>query len=268
MKHIIYLTAFLFAFNFSFAQKQDKGPKMKLVPGGDFYMGNDYSANADERPEHKVTLSSFLISYNEVTVKEYASFCRVTGHRLPEGNENAPINNITWEDAVMYCNWLSRASRLERCYKLTRDSNRFSAVLIPESNGYRLPTEAEWEYASRGGQMTKAYAFSGSHDLDEVAWSINNSGNSAHDVAQKKPNELGLYDMTGNAMEWCYDWYKKEYYENSSESNPSGPESGVSKVCRGGNFMCRPDVLRNSRRFNLDPAQTDGLAGIRLVKNE
>ncbi len=268
MKQLFYLVAFLFIFNITFGQSQDKGPEMVLVEGGDFYMGNDYSANSDERPEHKVTLNSFFMSKYEVTVEDYAKFCRVTGHKLPEGDPRIPINNITWEDAVMYCNWLSRASRLDKCYDLKRDSNRFTATFIPEANGYRLPTEAEWEYAARGGQKSRSYAFSGSHDLDEVAWSINNSGNSAHEVGQKKPNELGIYDMTGNAMEWCYDWYEPTYYEVSPESNPTGPETGVSKVCRGGNFMCRSDVLRNSRRFNLDPGQTEGLAGIRLVKNQ
>ncbi|MCF6366021.1 MAG: formylglycine-generating enzyme family protein [Bacteroidales bacterium] len=266
MRFLTYLTAFLFVFNISSAQ--DQGPEMVLVEGGDFYMGNDYSANSDERPEHKVTLNSFFMSKYEVTVAEYANFCRVTGHKLPDGEERSPINNITWEDAVMYCNWLSRASRLEKCYDLKRDSNRFTAIFIPGANGYRLPTEAEWEYAARGGMKSKAYAFSGSHDLDEVAWSINNSGNTSHEIGQKKPNELGIYDMTGNAMEWCYDWYEVDYYENSPADNPSGPGTGVSKVCRGGNFMCRPDVLRNSRRFNLEPSQEEGLAGIRLVKNQ
>ncbi len=266
MRFLTYLTAFLFIFNISSAQ--DQGPEMILVEGGDYYMGNDYSANADERPEHKVIINSFFISKYEVTIDDYAKFCRVTGHKLPEGDERTPINNITWQDAIMYCNWLSRASRLDRCYDLQRDSSRFTVNFIEGANGYRLPTEAEWEYAARGGMKSKAYAFSGSHDLDEVAWSINNSGNAAHEVGQKKPNELGIYDMTGNAMEWCSDWYAVEFYEISPEDNPSGPLTGVSKVCRGGNFMCRPDVLRNSRRFNLEPSQKEGLAGIRLVKNQ
>ncbi len=264
MKFLTYLSVLFFIFNYSFAQ--DKGPEMVLVEGGDFYMGNDYSANSDERPEHKVTLNSFFMSKYEVTVGDYALFCRVTGHKLPEGNARSPINNLTWEDAVMYCNWLSRASRLDKCYKLKRDSNSFIATYIEGSNGYRLPTEAEWEYAAKGGIKSKDYAFSGSHDLNEVAWSINNAGNTAHEVGQKKPNELGIYDMTGNAMEWCYDYYDAKFYENSPEDNPTGPETGVTKVCRGGNFMCRPDVLRNSRRFNLEQDQEEGLAGIRLVK--
>ena len=253
---------------FTIGQAQDLGPEMVLVEGGEFYMGNDYSANADERPEHKLKITSFFISKYEVNVADYAKFCRVTGQRLPDGDPMTPINNITWEEAVMYCNWLSRASRLEKCYDLQRDSSRFTATLISEANGYRLPTEAEWEYAAKGGIRSKSYAFSGSNDLEEVAWYIKNSGNTSHEVGQKKPNELGLYDMTGNAMEWCYDWYNPDYYENSPADNPSGPESGISKVCRGGNYMCRPDVLRNSRRFNLDKSSNEGLAGIRLVKNE
>ncbi len=264
----IFTTIIAFMLVFSLGNAQKNGPEMILVEGGEFYMGNDYSANSDERPEHKITLNSFFISKFEVTVADYSKFCRVTGKKMPEGNPQEPINNITWQEAVMYCNWLSSANRLEKCYKIKRDSSRFTSSFNPEANGYRLPTEAEWEYAARGGMKSKAYAFSGSNKLDEVAWYINNSGNAPHEVGQKKPNELGIYDMTGNAMEWCYDWYKANYYENTSDDNPVGPARGISKVCRGGNYMCRPDVLRNSRRFNLDKNSKEGLAGIRLVRNQ
>jgi formylglycine-generating enzyme required for sulfatase activity len=144
----------------------------------------------------------------------------------------------------------------------------FMVTFNEKANGYRLPSEAEWEYAARGGVKTKYFAFSGGNEVDEVGWSINNSGNRAHDVGLKKPNELGLYDLTGNAMEWCYDWYRDNYYEKREENNPLGPKSGVAKVCRGGNFMCRADLLRNTRRFNLEKNSSEGLAGIRLVKNE
>ncbi len=266
MKFLILFTAFLLVTGFSNAQ--DQGPEMVLVEGGESYMGNDYSDNFDERPEHLVNISSFFISKYEVTIDDYTRFCRATGNRVPDGEDRNPINNITWEDAIMYCNWLSRASRLEKCYNLTRDSNRFVAVIIPDANGYRLPTEAEWEFAAKGGIKSKSYAYSGSNDLEEIAWSISNSGNASHEVGQKKPNEIGLYDLTGNAMEWCYDWYEKEYYKTSPSDNPSGPLSGVSKVCRGGNYMCRADVLRNTIRFSLEPAQPEGLAGIRLVRNQ
>lgn len=267
MRILFFLTT-VFAFvNLSFAQK-DQGPEMLLIEGGDYYMGNDYSVNSDERPEHKVTLSSFFMAKFEVTVEEYAKFSRMTGHKAPEGEANAPVNNITWEDAVMYCNWLSRASGYDKCYDLRRDSNRFTVTYIPNSNGYRLPTEAEWEYAARGGMKSKTFAYSGSHDLDEVAWYISNAGNASKEVGQKKPNELGLYDMTGNAMEWCYDWYLSNYYESSAAENPTGPNTSVSKVCRGGNYMCQPDVLRLTKRFNLEPAAKEGLAGIRLVRNQ
>jgi formylglycine-generating enzyme required for sulfatase activity len=267
MKILIFLTVVFTFFNVSFAQK-DQGPEMILIEGGEYYMGNDYSANNDERPEHKVMLNSFFMSKNEVTVEEYAKFTRVTGHKAPDGEANAPINNITWEEAVMYCNWLSRASGYDKCYDLKRDSSRFKVTFIPGSNGYRLPSEAEWEYASRGGIKSKSYAYSGSHELDEVAWYISNAGNAPHEVGQKKPNELGLYDMTGNAMEWCYDWYIIDYYKNSPTENPTGPETSISKVCRGGNYMCQPDVLRITRRFNLEPNAQEGLAGIRLVRNQ
>lgn len=266
MKVYTYLAALLFISNMIFAQSNK--PEVILVEGGTFIMGNEYSANPDERPEHKVTLNSFYISKYEVTVGEYTNFCRSAGLTVPEGEEKSPITNLSWENAVMYCNWLSKSNALEKCYDVKRDSNMFMVIYNKEANGYRLPTEAEWEYASRGGVKSKFYAFSGSNEVEEVGWSISNSGNRAHEVGQKKPNELGIYDMTGNAMEWCYDWYRDNYYAKSEENNPVGPKTGVSKVCRGGNFMCRPDVLRNTRRFNLEKNSEEGLAGIRLVRGE
>lgn len=267
MKVFTYLTAALLILsNVVFAQSNK--PEMILVEGGSYIMGNEYSDIPDERPEHKVSLKTFYMSKLEVTIGQYTDFCRSAGLNIPEGKEDVPMTNLSWENAIMYCNWISKTQALEKCYEIKRDSNKFMVTFIPNTNGYRLPTEAEWEYAARGGVKSKFYAFSGSNDADEVGWSIINSGNRAHAVGQKKPNELGIYDMTGNAMEWCYDWYKESYYAKSEEDNPIGPKTGVSKVCRGGNFMCRPDVLRNTRRFNLESNASEGLAGIRLVKNE
>ncbi len=267
MKFLCYLASLLLIASISFSQ--GKGPEMVLVEGGSFIMGNDYSDNPDERPEHKVTIASFFISKFEVSVMEYTNFCRQASKKYPEGEPNQPVSNVSWDEAVMYCNWVSSISGLDKCYEITRDtSNNVRASCDFSKNGFRLPTEAEWEYAARGGIKTKYYAYSGGMETDEVSWNINNAGNRAHEVGSKKPNELGIYDMTGNCMEWCWDWYKVDFYRKSEESNPKGPESGASKICRGGNYMCRPDVLRNTKRFSLEKIDKEGLAGIRLVRNQ
>lgn len=267
MKLFTFLAALVLMFDFALGQNNLK-PEMIIVEGGTFRMGNDYSSNPDERPEHKVTLSSFYISKNEVTNRQYNRFCRVTGKKEPKGADDQAVVNISWYDAVMYCNWLSTTENLDKSYSITRDSNMFIVEFDPSASGYRLPTEAEWEYAAKGGNRSKFYAYSGSNVPDDVAWFINNAGNKQHPSGVKKPNELGIYDMTGNVMEWCYDWYGEKYYEESPEDNPTGPGSGINRVCRGGNYMCRSEVLRNTKRFYLEPNNEDGLAGIRLVKNQ
>lgn len=266
MKVITYLTALVLFVNLSFAQR--KGPEMILVEGGTFSMGNDYSSNPDERPEHKVTLNSFYISKYEVTVESFVKFCKVVGIPAPQGDPYNPVTNITWESSIMYCNWLSSTQGYDRCFEISRDSSKFRVTFDPSKNGYRLPSEAEWEFAARGGIKTKHYPYSGGYKAGDVSWNNTNSGNREHEVGTKRPNELGIYDMTGNCMEWCWDWYKYEYYAESDESNPFGPETGVSRVCRGGHRMCKADVLRNTRRFNLEPNNEAGLTGIRLVRNQ
>jgi len=266
MKFYTYLIALLFITNMAFAQENK--PEMILIEGGTYIMGNDNSPNSDERPEHKVTLNSFYMGKFEVTIGQYSNFCRSAGIAIPDGQDDVPITNLSWENAVMYCNWLSKVNALDKCYDIKRDSNKFIVTYRHESNGYRLPTEAEWEYAAVGGVKSKSYSYSGSYEVNEVGWSISNSGNRAHAVGEKKPNELGLYDMSGNAMEWCFDWYKDDYYSKSEENNPLGAKRGISKVCRGGNYMCKSNVLRNNRRFNLEQNAEEGLAGIRLVRGE
>lgn len=267
MKLITFLTALLFITGFATAQS-DLAPEMIPVEGGTFRMGNDYSSSSDERPEHKVTLASFYISKYEVTNAQYKRFCRVTGKKEPKGENEQAVVNVNWYDAAMYCNWLSSTQNFDKAYDIARDSTRYTVDIIDGADGFRLPTEAEWEYAAKGGNKSKFYAYSGSNIPDDVAWFITNSSNKQRPVGLKKANELGIFDMTGNVMEWCFDWYDENYYKESAEDNPIGPDSGIDKVCRGGNYMCRPDVLRNTKRFYLDPTSEDGLAGIRLVRSQ
>ena len=197
------------------------------VKGGKFRMGGkDGGDNA--LPVHKVKLSGFYMCKHEVTQAEYKN---VVGENPSwYKDDNLPVDYVTWYDAVEYCNKRSVAEGLAPCYAGNRESGYtcdFSA------DGYRLPTEAEWEYAARGGAKGKKTVYSGSDDIDSVAWYEGNSEKKPHAVMTKSPNELGLYDMTGNEMEWCWDWYEK--YTTKTQKNPVGPESGSERVMRGGN---------------------------------
>ncbi|MCQ2253285.1 MAG: formylglycine-generating enzyme family protein [Bacteroidales bacterium] len=266
--------AAMFAFQ-SFAQ-EITFPEMIQVEGGTFWMGNDYakasSGISDESPEHKVTVNSFKMSKTEVTFELFDQFCDFTGWEKPSDGKNGrgkmPASNVSWKAAIFFCNWLSRSQGLDPYYNVQRDSTDIRVTSLNETaNGYRLPTEAEWEYAARGGAKGKTYIYSGSNDYKEVAWCKVNSQLSPHEVGLKKPNELGIYDMTGNVWEWCWDLYDKAYYKNSPESNPMGSEKGTDRVYRGGNWTSNLDDLRlTSRQHNADN-QASGGVGIRLVQN-
>jgi len=212
---------------------------MVFVEGGTFQMGSN-SGDSDEKPVHTVTVKGFWISKYEVTQAEYS---RVMGTNPSYFKcDDCPVENVSWEDAVEY------ARRV----------------------GGRLPTEAEWEYAARGGTQSRGYRYSGSNNLDEIGWYNNNSGSKTHPVGQKQPNELGLYDMSGNVWEWCEDWYSSEYYQNSPQVEPKGPSSGTDRVLRGGSwhnngidYNCR---LAFRGRVNPD-GRGSGRVGFRCVRD-
>lgn len=250
-------------------------PEMISVEGGTFTMGNDYSFSAgdgvaDESPEHKVTVSSFYMSKTEITFELFDLFCEATGYMKPEdgkfGRGKLPVCNVSWQSACMFCNWLSMRDGFDRCYSIKRDSSNVTIKLISGANGYRLPTEAEWEYAARGGKDAKIFSYSGSNDYNEVAWCRNNTS-TPHPVATKLPNALGLYDMSGNAWEWCWDLYGKAYYKDSPADNPMGPASGSDRVYRGGNFRCNLDYLRLTGRYHAQENKDYGMIGFRVAKN-
>ncbi|MBQ8222231.1 MAG: formylglycine-generating enzyme family protein [Bacteroidales bacterium] len=213
---------------------------MMEVEGGTFSMGGSgIGSNLDETPIHNVTLDTYYIAETEVTQKLWYA---VMGDN-PSNNvgDNKPVDNISWNMAQEFVEILSYLS----------------------GNTFRLPTEAEWEYAARGGKHSNNYNYSGSNTVGSVAWYNDNSSYKSHDVKTKIPNELGVYDMSGNVFEWCSDWYGG--YMSDSQTNPTGPDSGNNKVVRGGSFSYNEGYCRVSDRFSGTPSWSDVCYGLRIV---
>ena len=248
-------------------------PEMVLVEGGEFQMGSE-EGRADETPVHSVMISQpFYMGIYEVTFDEFDVFCEDTGrYNKPDdagkGRGNRPVLGVDWDDAIEYCNWLSEKEGLIPCYSGVGKV----AQCDFSTSGYRLPTEAEWEYAARGGLKSQGYIFSGSDDPEEVAWFADNAGGGAHPVGEKKPNELGLYDMCGNRFEWCWDWYLKDFYSISPSIDPLGPPRlevdspfDLVRVRRGGSWGEDAINIRTSTR-SFDSFNYPGGNGFRLVR--
>lgn len=214
----------------------------------------------DERPTHQVKVSSFYIGKYEVTQRQYEAVMGTnpSNHK----GKNLPVVDVSWYDAVRFCNQLSEHGGLEPSYSF----NGTNVTCDFSKNGYRLPTEAEWEYAVRGGNQSQRYKYSGSDHPDNVAWYDDNSGEHTHEVGTKQPNELGLYDMSGNVAEWCWDWYAKDYYSHSASNNPMGPDKGSYRVIRGGSWSNGAKYLRASNRVYADPSYSFIGLGFRLLR--
>jgi formylglycine-generating enzyme required for sulfatase activity len=233
---------------------------MVFVQGGTFQMGST-SGNRFEKPIHSVTLSNFYIGKYEVTQGEYKALMGSNPSYSGKGiGDNYPVNKVNWNEAVEYCNVLSRKEGLTPVYSGsdTTVSCNFNA------NGYRLPTEAEWEYAARGGKSSRNYNFAGSNNLENIAWYEDNSGSKNNPVGQKQPNELGLYDMTGNVWEWCWDWYV--YYSSGSQSDPTGSSTGSSRIRRGGGWANDASFSRTAFRGYAKPSSWGYNVGFRVVR--
>ncbi|MBK8567368.1 MAG: SUMF1/EgtB/PvdO family nonheme iron enzyme [Saprospiraceae bacterium] len=260
-------------------------PEMVFVKGGTFQMGCDEKRDGDcldnEKPVHHVTLGDFSIGKYEVTNEEYAVFLNEYGsttvkngpnkgqemigedewgiafrsqgdittayYESQQGYEKHPVVNVTWYGAVAYTEWLSG--------KTTKN--------------YRLPTEAEWEYAARGGSQSKHTKYSGGDDLDKVAWYDGNSGYRTHVVGGLAKNEIGAFDMSGNVYEWCSDWYGETYYKELAKggvNNPKGPNSGDGRVVRGGSWNDSTVGCRSANRFWINAVNRDDGIGFRLAR--
>ena len=213
--------------------------KMILVEGGTFAMGSNDDGYDDERPVHNVTLDSYYIGETEIT---QAAWRAIMGTNPSEyTGDNRPVENVSWEDAQEFCKKLSELT----------------------GKKYVLPTEAQWEYAARGGNKSKGYTYSGSNTIGDVAVYSGNSVSGHSNVKSKKPNELGIYDMSGNVWEWCSDWY--DDYSSSPQANPLGPSSGSYRVLRGGSWRSYASDCRVASRGRYNPSRLVNNYGFRIV---
>jgi formylglycine-generating enzyme required for sulfatase activity len=233
-----------------------------LVEGGTFTMGspaNEPDRWNSEGPQHQVTVKSFYMGKYEVTQREWQE---VMGNNLSRfKGDKLPVEMVNWNKAIEYCNKRSLREGLTPAYRGSGDS----ITCDWNANGYRLPTEAEWEYAAKGGKNNVlTYLYAGSNSADAVAWYDGNSGETTHPVGTKAPNDLGLYDMSGNIWEWCWDW--KGDYGSGAQTNPTGPVSGFGRVIRGGAHNFGAFGLRSSFRFSLGPSYSM-TSGLRLVRS-
>ena len=263
------------------------------------------AANRSDETLHRVTITRhFYMSRHEVTQAEYV---RIVGDN-PSAfkGDDLPVENVTWYEAVAYCNALSRREGREPCYSVQEDR----VICDFEANGYRLPTEAEWEYAARGGDTQKTgdapngggsgdggaadqgaddassgdgsgedgapgqtaedppngtgHLYAGGNDIDQLGWYAGNSGNRTRPVGRKEPNDLGIFDMTGNVSEWCWDWYAA--YPTEDATDPSGPDFGAARVERGGGWYAAPEFCRVSNRNRTHPRGRSAGLGFRVVR--
>ena len=223
---------------------------MVYVEGGLFTMGSATNkgfwekmadeADSDERPAHQVTLSSFSIGRYEVTQEEWEAVMGENPSKF-KGKKKCPVENVSWDDCQVFIKKLNMMT----------------------GKNFRLPTEAEWEFAARGGINSKGYKYAGGDDIDVIAWYAGNSGDTTHPVGLKSPNELGLYDMSGNVYEWCEDWYGP--YSSSAQKDPKGPSSGSNRVFRGGSLCHYARYCRVAFRFSHTPGYRNNGLGFRLA---
>jgi formylglycine-generating enzyme required for sulfatase activity len=227
--------------------KLEKGPsgdiEMVFVKGGQFQMGctsEQTDCDSDEKPVHTVTVDDFYIGKYEITQKQWRDVMGKNPSGF-SGCDDCPVERVSWNDIQEFIKKLNEKTGLH----------------------YRLPTEAEWEYAARGGTKSNGYKYSGNNNIDDVAWYSGNSGIKTHPVGQKKPNELGIYDMSGNVWEWCNDWYGS--YSSVRQNNPQGSSSGSFRVFRGGSWSSYARYCRVAFRSDLTPDDRYYRHGFRLV---
>jgi formylglycine-generating enzyme required for sulfatase activity len=237
-------------------------PAMIRVPGGVFWMGSRERAYADKERIHEVTVESFYIAETEVTQALWKAVMGDNPSYFP--GDDRPVETVTWFDAVRFCNALSERERLTPAYLIEGDSVAWNRA----ANGYRLPSEAEWEYAARGGPrggagpLDRVY-YAGGENAADLGWYDKNSGRASKPVKSKGPNELGIYDMSGNVWEWCWDWYGPYPYDPAVEREDFRKE----RVLRGGAWFTPVNLLRVTNRYWNGPSFKVNSVGFRLARN-
>ena len=251
------------------AAKSGSENGMVPIPAGTFQMGNTgrFNGISDETPLRSVTISrDFLMSAYEITQKQYEEVMGTNPSNFK--GENLPVENVNWYDAVEYCNKLSEMEGLDKCYS----GSGTSIVCDWNANGYRLPTEAEWEYAAKAGTTTDLYSGDIANtgctqidaNLDTIGWFCGNANFKTQKVGKKVPNDFGLYDMSGNVYEWCWDWYAN--YTSTMVTDPKGPSTGLSRVHRGGSWDDIANYCRSANRSFSNPTNRSYYVGFRVVR--
>lgn len=249
------------------AQQEVPVPAMVFVEGGTFWQGSKEAPYSSNERAHRTTLSSFYISQTEVTQELWTAVMGTNPSRF--SGKDRPVENVSWLDAVKFCNALSERHGYTPAYTISGSTVEWNR----EANGYRLPTEAEWEYAARGGikgaiteePLTRS-PYSGGFEINQIAWYDANSGKASKPVATKAPNELGIYDMSGNVWEWCWDWYSE--YPSGEVTNPTGPEKPTGyRVLRGGAWFTPAKLTRATYRYWNTPTFKSNSVGFRIARN-
>ena len=218
-------------------------PEMLYIEGGSFNMGSNEGSD-NKKPAHQVTVSSFYMSKYEITQSQWTAIMGNNPSKYATSFDfNHPVNQVSWFDTQEYLKKLNAKT----------------------GKNYRLPTEAEWEFAARGGNKSKGFIYSGGADIDAISW---NQVNAPQSVGEKHPNELGLYDMSGNIREWCNDFYDETYYANSATRNPKGTSTGTMRVLRGGCWLESGPAHQVDARVGQGPLGNNGYIGFRIVVSE
>ena len=248
-----------------------------LVPAGTFTMGSplDEPGRDDDEVQHEVAITRpFYLQTHPVTQSQWCELMGDNPSRFSSYGDDCPVENVNWYEAIAYANARSQEEGLEECYALSGSDSRTVTFKGLHCEGYRLPTEAEWECAARAGRQTAFYngpiieSGSGAEpNLDEIGWYCANSGDSTHPVGEKAPNAWGLYDMLGNVWEWAWDWYGGDYYEISAPQDPLGPSEGSARVGRGGSWASVARLARAAYRYKGDPRSGSFNVGFRLARS-
>jgi formylglycine-generating enzyme required for sulfatase activity len=270
--------------------------KLALIEAGEFEMGTSkgFAHWRQNENRHAVAISRpFLMGVHEVTQAEYRRVMSANPSAFSADGENKakvagmdtasfPVDRVSWFDALEFCNKLSELDRYEPCYTLTNVQRKNSSIANADvrftpKNGYRLPTEAEWEFACRAGtttffhygntcthrQANLRYVIPGGYGGPGTSHELNRTAK----VGSYQPNAWGLFDMHGNVVEWCWDWYDADYYDKSPASDPSGPEHGVQRILRGGNWMVSVESGRSATRFWHTPDEVKDYVGFRVARS-